>query len=373
MRLRGARTTALPPRHTRTMRSLPTGSVEDSSSALFPVGRRGPYPGRTVPVGGLRMAQAYSHSPVLVDEVETLFSPVPSGVVIDGTLGGGGHSAAILAARDDIVVLGLDRDPAAVLAATAALNPFADRVVLRQARFATMAAELELARSTGAIPASLRVVGVLLDLGVSSHQLDVDERGFSYRREGPLDMRMGPDDGPTAAEFLSHVDEQSLAALLAANGERRFARQIARSILAAHPTSTAELSDAVERAVPAALRRHGHVAARTFQALRVAVNEELEELAAALAAALELLVIGGRLVVIAYHSGEDALVKSTLRDAATGGCVCPPQLPCVCGAIPTIRLVTRGSQKATASETDRNPRARSARLRAAERIVGEPR
>jgi 16S rRNA (cytosine1402-N4)-methyltransferase len=180
---------------------------------------------------------------------------------------------------------------------------------------------------------------------------------------------MGPDDGPTAAEFLQQVDEQTLASLLAASGERRFARQIARSILAARPTNTAELAAAVERAVPAALRRHGHVASRTFQALRIAVNEELEELATGLASALELLHVGGRLVVIAYHSGEDTLVKSTLRDAATGGCVCPPQLPCVCGAVPSVRLVTRGSHKASASEIEANPRSRSARLRAAERLV----
>ena len=190
------------------------------------------------------------------------------------------------------------------------------------------------------------VVGVLLDLGVSSHQLDTSERGFSYRTEGPLDMRMGPDDGPTAAEFLRDVDEDALAALLVANGERRFGRGIAKSILSSSPTSTAELAAAVERAVPAAARRRGHVASRTFQALRIAVNEELDELATALAEAQRLLVEGGRLVVISYHSGEDALVKSTLRDAATGGCTCPPQLPCVCGAVPSMRLVTRGAHKA---------------------------
>jgi len=350
------------------MRSLPTGSVEDSSSALFPVGRRGPYPGRTAPVGGLRMAQAYSHSPVLLSEVTALLTAVPRGVVVDGTLGGGGHTAAVLAARDDLVALGLDRDPAALRAATENLAPFGERAVLRQARFSTMAAELEAARALGSIDASLPVSGVLLDLGVSSPQLDVTERGFSYRNEGPLDMRMGPDEGPTAAEFLASVDETVLTSLLAENGERRFARSIARSILSSHPTSTAELAAAVERAVPAAARRHGHVASRTFQALRIAVNEELEELAAGLHAALDLLCAGGRLVVISYHSGEDTLVKSTLRDAATGGCICPPQLPCVCGAVPTVRLVTRGSQKATGPEIERNPRSRSARLRAAERL-----
>lgn len=353
------------------MRSLPTGTVEDSSSALFPVGRRGPYPGRTGPVGGLRMAQDYSHEPVLVDEVAALLDAVPAGVVIDGTLGGGGHAATILERRTDVSILGLDRDPEAVAAAAASLARFGNRIVIRQARFASMAHELESARADGSLAQDLEVVGVLLDLGVSSHQIDDAARGFSYRHEGPLDMRMGNDDGQTAAELLETIDETALAQLLFENGERRFARSIARSILASKPTSTAELSTAVERAVPAAARRHGHVASRTFQALRIAVNEELEELAEALDAGLELLAEHGRLVVVSYHSGEDTLVKSRFRDAATGGCICPPQLPCVCGAVPTIRLVTRGSQKAGAAEIARNPRSRSARLRSAERLAGD--
>jgi 16S rRNA (cytosine1402-N4)-methyltransferase len=354
------------------MRSLPTGPVEDFSSALFPVGRRGPYPGCTTPVGGLRMAQVYSHAPVLLEEVTELLAHVPTGVVIDGTLGGGGHAAALLSRRDDLVVLGLDRDEAATAAARVALGQFGDRAVVRHAKFSSMAEELEASQDSGAIDASLEVIGVLLDLGVSSHQLDTTSRGFSYRNEGPLDMRMGTDDGPTAAEYLADVDEATFMSLLAANGERRFARSIARSVLGAKPTSTAELAAAVERAVPAAARRHGHVASRTFQALRIAVNDELEELASGLAAARALLRVGGRLVVISYHSGEDTLVKATMRDAATGGCVCPPQLPCVCGATPTFRLVSRGSHKASSDEVARNPRARSSRLRAAERIAEVP-
>lgn len=355
------------------MRSLPTGTVEDSSSALFPVGRRGPYPGCTSPVGGLRMAQDYSHEPVLRDEVVALLDAVPSGIVIDGTLGGGGHAAALLRARDDLVVLGLDRDSQAIAASRAALATFGDRAVVRQARFARMHEELTAARAEGALSADDPVVGILLDLGVSSHQIDTAARGFSYRHDGPLDMRLGTDEGTTAAELLATIDEQSLIELLAANGERRFARSIARSILAARPTSTAELSTAVERAVPAALRRHGHVAARTFQALRIAVNEELEELSTALDVALETVAVHGRVAVISYHSGEDALVKARLRDAATGGCTCPPQLPCVCGAVPTVRLVTRGAHKASADEIARNPRSRSARMRAAERLGEEAR
>ena len=351
------------------MRSLPTGSVEDSSSALFPVGRRGPYPGSTTPVGGLRMAQVYAHAPVLVDEVARLFAPVPPGTVVDGTLGGGGHAAAILERRDELVVLGLDRDPDAILASLHNLERFGRRAVVRQSRFSAMAPAVAEAREASVIRSSDPVVGVLLDLGVSSHQLESSARYENPRADGPLDMRMGADEGPTAAEFLRRVDEDTLTTLLVANGERRYGRAIARAILASAPTSTAELAAAVERAVPPAARRRGHVASRTFQALRVAVNEELEELAAGLRDAQALLVPGGRLVVIAYHSGEDSLVKATMREAATGGCTCPPRLPCVCGAVPTMRLVTRGAHKASAEEVARNPRATSARLRAAERLA----
>jgi 16S rRNA (cytosine1402-N4)-methyltransferase len=313
------------------------------------------------------MAQAFTHEPVLVDEVTRHFAPLRGGIVIDGTVGGGGHAAALLASRDDVVVLGVDRDLDAIGAARARLEQFGLRAVLRQARFSAMRVELDDAKREGLLPEA-EVVGVLLDLGVSSHQLDSAQRGFSYRNDGPLDMRMGQSDGPTAAEYLEHTDEATLATLLAANGERRFAHSIARSVLALRPSTTAALSDAVERAVPAAARRRGHVASRTFQALRIAVNDELDELARALHVAQELLVPGGRLAVIAYHSGEDTLVKSTLRDAATGGCICPPNLPCVCGAVPSMRLITRGAQKASKEEVDRNPRARSARLRVAERL-----
>ncbi len=349
------------------MRSLPTGPVEDSSSALFPVGRRGPYPGRTTPVGGLRMAQAFSHEPVLAEAIVRHFLPLPGGLVVDGTVGGAGHATALLAAREDLVVLGLDRDPAAITESSARLAAFGRRAVLRLSRFSRMEAALDEAVGDGDLT-SVDVVGVLLDLGVSSHQLDEPSRGFSYRTEGPLDMRMGTTEGLTAAEFLEQTDEPSLAALLAANGEGRFARVIARNILECHPTTTAELAAAVERSVPQGARRRGHVAARVFQALRIAINEELEELQRGLAAAQRLLVPGGRLAVISYHSGEDALVKSVLRDAATGGCTCPPGLPCGCGAVPTMRLVTRGAEKANANEIERNPRARSARLRVAEQL-----
>lgn len=332
------------------MRSLPTGPVEDSSSALFPVGRRGPYPGRTTPVGGLRMAQVYSHAPVLVDEVARLLSTVPPGVVIDGTLGAGGHAAAILDRRDDVVVLGLDRDPEAIAAGSEALERYGRRAIARQARFSTMASALQEAKDAGLIRTADPVVGVLLDLGVSSHQLDTSARGFSYRNEGPLDMRMGPDDGPTAAEFLRDVDEDTLTAILVANGERRFGRGIAKSILASSPSSTAELATAVERAVPAAARRHGHVASRTFQALRIAVNRELEELESLLASLSDVVVEGGVAAIISFHSLEDRLVKRAFH--AEGW-----------------EQLTKKPVMASDEEQQQNARSRSAKLRAAHRVA----
>lgn len=318
------------------------------------------------------MAQEFAHDPVMVDEVVALLGPAPPGVVVDGTVGGGGHAAALLDAYPHLGVLGLDRDPDALVAAAARLRPFGRRVALRHARFGDLATEVAAARaaagtswpSTG--PA---LSGVLLDLGVSSPQLDRADRGFSYRYEGPLDMRMDPTTGRSALELVNEADGVELAELFAASGEGRLARRIARAVVAARPiTTTTELAEVVARAVPAALRRRGHPARRVFQALRIAVNDELDELAAALPAALGSLVPGGRLVVVAYHSGEDRLVKSAFAGAVTGGCTCPPGLPCVCGARAEHRLVFRGSRTPSPGEVARNHRAESARLRAVERI-----
>jgi len=303
---------------------------------------------------------SFYHQPVLLAEVMACLRPAPGKLFFDGTFGGGGHATALLEFGD--TVSAGDQDPDALANAARLQHRFGSRLTCWEINFADVAARFE-------ATATPKLDGVLLDLGVSSHQLESSARGFSYRADGPLDMRMGADEGPTAAEFLRRVDEDTLTTLLVANGERRYGRAIARAILASAPTSTAELAAAVERAVPPAARRRGHVASRTFQALRVAVNEELEELAAGLRDAQALLVPGGRLVVIAYHSGEDSLVKATMREAATGGCTCPPRLPCVCGAVPTMRLVTRGAHKASAEEVARNPRATSARLRAAERLA----
>lgn len=332
--------------------------------------------------GGLQMhhdADAptpdFTHQPVLLGEVLELLGPVPDGVLVDATLGGAGHAAAALAARPGLELVGVDRDPDALAAARHRLAPFGDRARTYHARFDTLAAVLAADRARPGAPAtSPPVVAVLFDLGVSSPQLDRPERGFSYRAGGPLDMRMDPTTGQTAAELLDRLDEGELATLLAAHGEDRFARRIARAVVAARPLrTTGELAAVVEAAVPAAARRRGHPARRVFQALRAAVNDELEVLGPALDAALEALAPGGRCIVLAYHSGEDRIVKERFRLAATGGCTCPPGLPCVCGAVPTVRLVHRGARKPSAAEVDQQPRARSARLRAVERLAADPR
>jgi 16S rRNA (cytosine1402-N4)-methyltransferase len=316
------------------------------------------------------MSQPYAHQPVMATEVVDLFAAVPPGLVVDATLGGGGHAAALLDALPDVRLLGIDRDPAALEAAGAVLAPYGDRAILRRSRFDDLGAvvrqvQAELATSDGQPGLS----GVLFDLGVSSPQLDMAERGFSYRRDAPLDMRMDPTSGRTAADVVNQFGEDELVALFVDNGEGRFARRIARALVAARPlTTTGELADVVRNAIPAATRRTGgHPARRVFQAIRIAVNEELEQLDRALGDALSLLQPGGRCVVISYHSGEDRLVKSTFVQAATGGCTCPPGLPCACGAVVEYRLVAKGSKRPTTAEIDRNRRSEAARLRVIER------
>ena len=304
------------------------------------------------------MAHSFEHTPVLRDEVVSLFASVPPGVIIDATVGGGGHSAALLEAYPALRVVGLDRDPVALQAAGTRLAPFGDRVTLIRSPFSALE---EVVSGAGIGPLS----GVLLDLGVSSPQLDRAERGFSFRVDGPLDMRMDPTSGVTAAELVNGLPEAALASLFRENGEGRLSGRIARAIVRARPlTSTGELADVVASAVPAAVRRKGHPARRVFQALRIEVNDELGELGTTLPVALAHLAVGGVCAVISYHSGEDRLTKQTFADAASGGCVCPPGLPCVCGAVPRHRLVFRGARKASEAEVAANPRAESARLRA---------
>jgi 16S rRNA (cytosine1402-N4)-methyltransferase len=212
--------------------------------------------------------------------------------------------------------------------------------------------------------------GALFDLGVSSPQLDHVERGFSYRHDAPLDMRMDPTQPWSADDVVNGYTEQELSRVLFEYGDERFAPRIARAIVAHRPIeSTSELSQIIVTAIPAAARRTGgHPAKRSFQAIRIAVNHELEVLPAALDAAIEATAVGGRIAVLSYHSGEDRIVKERFRSAETGDCTCPPGLPCVCGAVRTVRLVRRVPKTPTAREVNDNRRAASARLRVVERI-----
>lgn len=310
-----------------------------------------------------------AHTPVMVTEVVDLLAPVPTGLVVDGTVGDGGHARAVLASVPQLSVVGLDRDPSAVAAATARLARFHGRAVVRHARFSAMATEVEEVQRSQLVQPCRPVVGVLLDLGVSSRQLDTPARGFSLRSRGPLDMRMDPTTGPPAQELVNGASERELRALFSAHGEGRLAGRLARAIVRARPLhTTAELAEVVEAAVPGAARRRGHPATRVFQALRVEVNAEEDELARALDAGIALLAPGGRFLVLSYHSGEDRRVKWAFASAARGGCTCPPGLPCGCGARPAHRLVFNGSRTASATEVEQNRRASSARLRVLERL-----
>ena len=310
------------------------------------------------------------HLPVLAEEVLLMLAPAPGSLQIDATLGGGGHTERILEANSpDGRLLGLDADGAAVARVHDRLGPsYGDRLVLRQANFRDLAT---VAPSAGFGIAD----GCLFDLGLSSFQLVDTDRGFGFRAGGPLDMRFDPSRGVPAAELLATHDVAELTALFRRYGEEPKASRIARAIVEARqtaPVATAEeLAALVERVVPPNPRapRRTHPATRVFQALRIAVNEELEALQAGLAAALDLLRPGGRLVVLSYHSLEDRIVKR-LFQAERRGCVCPPMVPiCVCGRNPRLRLVTNPSMTPSAAEIEANPRARSARLRAAERLA----
>jgi 16S rRNA (cytosine1402-N4)-methyltransferase len=340
----------------RTMRSLAIVKTgRESSSACSPV----------LTIERLQMAQDIFHVPVLEGEIVELFASLPTGVVVDATLGGGGHAYAILKSSPHLRILGIDRDPDARAASLSRLAEFEGRVRIVDATFGQL--HDALARNADFIGTD-DVVGVLMDLGVSSHQLDDASRGFSFRADAPLDMRMDPTRGETAVQFLGHVDQHQFVRLLRENGESRFAGSIAKSVLERQPQTTNELTEAVERAVPMAARRRGHVATRVFQALRIAVNSEEVELTSGLGAALDELVAGGIIAVISYHSGEDRVVKAALREAATGGCHCPPELGCVCGAVPRVTVFKASARLASQSEIDRNPRARSARLRVARKL-----
>ena len=317
-------------------------------------------------VGGLRMTQEFSHTPVMVSEVVALLEPVPEGLLVDATVGAGGHAAALLAGQPARELIGLDADYDAVAEASTRLSEFGDRARVVKARFDDLDAVL------GAFAPGQPVAGVLFDLGVSSPQLDRPERGFSYRLDGPLDMRMDPELGATAAEIVNSLGVGELTELFVENGEGRFSRRLAEGIVANRPIeTTSRLVEVVEASLPGVARkRAGHPAKRVFQALRIRVNDELEVLSAGLESALDVLVPGGRCIVLSYHSGEDRLVKRCFARASSGGCVCPPGLPCVCGAVPTVRVLHAAPVCRVPPRWPGTPARPSARLRAAERLAG---
>ena len=313
---------------------------------------------------------AQAHVPVMLGRVTQLLADAPDGPIVDGTLGAGGHALEVLRARLDRYgqahLVGVDRDADAIELA---------RTVLAQLPTDVVDLEFVHARFDDA-PSSLDrlgigdVAGVLLDLGISSMHVDRAERGFSYRHDGPLDMRMDRSLGRTAADLVNESSVEDLKRILRDFGEDPNAGRIARAIVTERPFhSTTQLAAVVRAAIPAAARRRGsHPATRTFQALRIAVNNELDALEAALPALLDRLMIGGVMVVLSYHSLEDRLVKRSFADAAAG-CICPPELPvCTCGRVPNFAHVVRRPERVGADEAAANPRSTAARLRAIRRI-----
>ena len=305
----------------------------------------------------------YHHEPVMCREVVEVLRPAPEGILVDATVGGGGHAAALLDNLPQVRLVGLDRDPEALRAAAKRLANQGHRVTLHHATFDALEAVLDNMGFS-------EISACLFDLGVSSTQLDRPERGFSYRHDGPLDMRMDPATALTAADIVNEVDEHSLAGILRRNADERYARRIAAAIVAQRPfATTTQLSRAVAAAVPAAARRRTHPARRTFQALRIEVNGELETLEEALTAAIARLSGAGRCAVLSYHSGEDRIVKSLFRRAAGESPPPRPGLPPVPGSAATVRLLSRRARTPTESEKAANHRAGSARLRAVERLI----
>ncbi|NPA89964.1 MAG: 16S rRNA (cytosine(1402)-N(4))-methyltransferase RsmH [Chloroflexi bacterium] len=303
------------------------------------------------------------HEPVMVKEVIEYLQPRSGGTYIDATVGGGGHAEAILKASEpEGRLLGLDADPGAIERTHRRLHRLGHRVKLVHAHFDRLE---DIATREGFVPAD----GVLMDLGISSDQLEEGERGFSFLRPGPLDMRMDPSLPRTAADLVNTLPEEELARLIHTYGEERYARRIARAIVQARPLyTTTELADLIARVVPRRRGQRLHPATRTFQALRIAVNDELGALERALPQAIRVLRPGGRLVVITFHSLEDRIVKQFFRREAQD-CICPPRQPvCTCGHKAQVRILTRKPVTPSPEEVARNPRARSAKLRAVEKL-----
>jgi 16S rRNA (cytosine1402-N4)-methyltransferase len=308
----------------------------------------------------------FTHRPVLLPEIIDALKPHPGGRYIDATVGGGGHAQRILdLSLPDGALLALDADPAAIAAAGARLAEYGDRVNFVRGYFDEL---VEVAREHRFTD----VDGVLFDLGVSSPQLDEASRGFSFAREAPLDMRMGPDAGRSAADLVNGLEKQELARIIYEYGEERHSRRIASAIVRERRLKPIETTTQLARITagsrPSSRSERIHPATRTFQALRIAVNDELGRLTRALPQAIDLLRAGGRLAVISFHSLEDRIVKDFVKRESTD-CVCPPGLPqCVCGHRATLRPITRRPTTASEEEVRANPRARSAKLRVAERL-----
>ena len=308
----------------------------------------------------------FHHVSVLLEECLEGLNIKPDGVYVDGTLGGAGHSSQIVRRLTTGRLIGIDRDPVALKAAGERLAPYADRVTLVHSNFCEMDHVLDDLGFEG-------VDGILLDLGVSSPQLDEVSRGFSYMGDAPLDMRMNHEDTLTADVVVNTWSQEELKRILYDYGEERYAPQIAAAICrrreAAPIKTTQELVDVIRSAMPpAALREKQHPAKRSFQAIRIAVNDELGAVRQVLGAAIPKLNPGGRLAIITFHSLEDRIVKNGMADAAKG-CTCPPNFPvCVCGKKPKVKIITRKPVVSGDEELDRNPRARSAKLRVCEKL-----
>ncbi len=309
----------------------------------------------------------FAHLSVMPAEVLQYLAPRPGGIYVDGTVGGAGHAALLLeTSAPGGLLVGFDQDPAALSAAAARLAPYGDRVRLIRSNFAGMGGQLAALGITA-------IDGLLLDLGVSSHQLDTGARGFSFRTDAPLDMRMNPDLPASAADLVNELPEEELARIIREYGEERWAKRIAAFVVKARAEApiitTLQLVDVIKGAIPRAKwEERIHPATRTFQALRIAVNDELGSLEQGLTTGLGLLKKGGRVVVISFHSLEDRIVKESFRSMARG-CTCPKELPrCVCGRTPQLKIITGRPVMAGESEVAANPRARSAKLRAAEKL-----
>ena len=308
----------------------------------------------------------FHHVSVLLEECIEGLAIKPEGIYVDGTLGGAGHSSRIVAELTTGRHIGIDRDPVALKAAGERLKPWADRVTLVHSNFSEIASVLDDLNIEG-------VDGILLDLGVSSPQLDDGERGFSYMVDAPLDMRMNNEDTLSADTVVNTWSYEELKRILYEYGEERYAPRIAAAICSSREErpikTTLELVEIIRSAMPAAaLREKQHPAKRSFQAIRIAVNDELNSVAKVMADAIPRLNRGGRLAVITFHSLEDRIVKNAMASAAKG-CTCPPNFPvCVCGKKPQVKLITRKPIVSGEEELERNPRARSAKLRICEKI-----